>query len=150
MSKRKSRAKARKPVAKAATEQTPKQMVGRGTPPNRSQFSKGQRGNPKGRPKGSRNVRSIIMEAARHPVTATIDGKQRRISKVQATAMQLATRAAGGDPRAVSQLLDWVDEIEIRAAAARPAQFPFEQADLEVLKAVHDRMKLLDLSQPRD
>jgi hypothetical protein len=82
------------------------------------------------------------MEAARDQVTATIDGKQRSISKIQATAMQLATKAAGGDQAAIVRFLDWVDEFERRSAAAKPAEFPFSEADLQVLRAVHERMKL--------
>ena len=85
------------------------------------------------------------MEAAKAPVMATIDGKRRKISKLDATAMQLATKAAGGDPKSVGQFLDWVDEIEARAAAAKPVEFPFTPEDLEVLREVHERMKL---SQP--
>ena len=82
------------------------------------------------------------MEAAKAPVMATIDGKRRKISKLVASAMQLATKAAGGDPKSVGKFLDWVDEIEARAAAAKPAQFPFTPGDVEVLREVHERMKL--------
>jgi hypothetical protein len=81
------------------------------------------------------------MEAARDQVTATIDGKPRKISKIQATAMQLATKAAAGDRAAMGKFLDWMDEIEARAAAARPTQFPLGEADLEVLRAAYERMK---------
>jgi hypothetical protein len=80
------------------------------------------------------------MEAAHGHVTATIDGKKRKISKVQATTMQLATKAAAGDPKAMLKFLDWVDEIEARAAAARPSQYPVSDTDMEVIKAVHDRL----------
>ena len=97
-------------------------------------------GNPRGRPKGSKNLSTLISEAARDQVTATIDGRQRRISKVQATAMQLATKAAAGDPKAMIQFLDWVDEIEARAAAARPAQYPLSEADITVIRAVYARL----------
>jgi adenylosuccinate synthase len=84
------------------------------------------------------------MEAANAEVTATIDGKTRRISKLQATAMQLATKASVGDQAAINRFLDWVDEIETRAAAARPAQFPLEERDVEVLRAAYERMKQCD------
>lgn len=114
--------------------------VGRAKPPKHTQFRKGQSGNMAGRPKGSKNLSTLIMEAARGQVTATIDGKQRKISKVQATTMQLATKAAAGDPKAMLKFLDWVDEIEARAAAARPSQYPVAEADIAVIRAVHDRL----------
>lgn len=90
------------------------------------------------------------MEAARAPVTATINGKLRKISKLQATAMQLATKAAAGDRAAMGKFLDWMDDIETRAAAARPAQFPLSEVDLEVLRAVYERMKKSDPELPKE
>ncbi|MGA7325076.1 MAG: DUF5681 domain-containing protein [Rhodomicrobium sp.] len=124
----------------AAQNTVPK--TGRGNPPKHTQFKKGVSGNKSGRPKGSKNLSTIIMAAARDQVTARIGGKQRRISKLQATAMQLATKAAGGDQAAMGKFLDWVDEIETRAAAAKPAEFPFSEADREVLRAIDERMRL--------
>jgi hypothetical protein len=114
--------------------------VGRAKPPKHTQFKKGESGNKSGRPKGSKNLSTLIMEAAHGQVTATIDGKRRKISKVQATTMQLATKAAAGDPKAMLKFLDWIDEIEARAAAARPSQYPVSAADIEVINAVHDRL----------
>jgi hypothetical protein len=116
--------------------------ISRGNPPKHTQFQKGVSGNKKGRPKGSKNLSTLIMEAARDQVTATIDGKRRKISKLQATAMQLATQAAAGNQAAGNNFLDWVDEVERRSAAAKPAEFPFGEVDLQVLHAVHERMKL--------
>ena len=115
--------------------------VGRGNPPKHTQFRKGTSGNPKGRPKGSKNLSTYLMEAARDQVTATVGGKARRISKIQATAMQLATKAAGGDQGAIAKFLDWMDEIETRAAAAKPSEFPLSAPDIEVLRAMYERMK---------
>jgi uncharacterized protein DUF5681 len=115
--------------------------VGRGNPPKHTQFRKGTSGNPKGRPKGYKNFTTYLMEAARDQVTATVGGRTRKISKIQATAMQLATKAASGDQVAISKFLDWMDEIETRAAAAKPSQFPLSAADIEVLRAMYERMK---------
>jgi hypothetical protein len=81
------------------------------------------------------------MEAARDQVTATVGGRARKISKIQATAMQLATKAAGGDQAAMGRFLDWVDEIETRASAVKPTQFPLSVPDIEVLRAAYERMK---------
>jgi hypothetical protein len=84
------------------------------------------------------------MEAARDQVSATVGGKTRRISKIQATTMQLATKAAGGYQAAMTKFLDWIDEIETRAAAVRPTQFPLSAPDVEVLRAAYERMKQCD------
>ena len=128
-------AKKRKKVSSTA------QKVGRGNPPKHTQFRKGTTGNPKGRPKGSKNLSTYLMEAARDQVSATVGGRTRKISKIQATAMQLATKAAGGDQAAIGKFLDWMDEIETRAAAVKPSQFPLSAPDIEVLRAAYERMK---------
>jgi hypothetical protein len=128
-------AKKRKKVSSTA------QKVGRGNPPKHTQFRKGTTGNPKGRPKGSKNLSTYLMEAARDQVSATVGGKTRKISKIQATAMQLATQAAGGDQAAIGKFLDWMDEIETRAAAVKPSQFPLSAPDIEVLRAAYERIK---------
>jgi hypothetical protein len=115
--------------------------VGRGNPPKHSQFRKGMSGNPGGRPKGSKNLSTYLMDAARDHVTATISGKTRKISKIQATAMQLATKAAAGNQKAIGKFLDWMDEVESRAAAAKPRQFSLSAPDIDVLHAIYERMK---------
>jgi Family of unknown function (DUF5681) len=121
-----------------------------GNPPEETRFQPGSSGNPKGRPKGSKNLSTLMMEAARDQVSATIGGKKRNISKIQATTMQLATKAAGGDHGAMVRFLDWVDEIETRAAASRPTQFPLSEVDLEVLRATYERMKQTESRPPED
>ena len=115
-----------------------------GNPPKHTQFRKGTSGNPRGRPKGSKNLSTYLMEAARDQVTATVGGRTRTISKLQATTMQLATKAAGGDQAATSKLLDWIDEIETRAANVKPSEFPIGEPDIEVIRAVYERMKQCD------
>ena len=142
---KKTKPRAGKKVAKSA-----EYKVGRGKPPKHTQFEKGETGNAGGRPKGRKNLATILKEAARNQVTATIGGKTRKISSLQATALQMATQAAGGKGPMVAKFLDWIDEIESRAAAARPVQFPFSGADLEVLRAIFDRMKQCEPNEARE
>ena len=121
-----------------------------GNPSKHTQFRKGTSGNPRGRPRGSKNLSTYLMEAARDQVTVTVGGRTRTISKLQATTMQLATKAASGDQAAIGRFLDWVDEIETRAANVKPSQFPIGAPDIEVIRAVYERMKHCDPEKKRE
>ena len=61
-----------------------------GNPPKHTQFRKGTSGNPRGRPKGSKNLATYLMEAARDQVSATVGG--RNSSDFEATSDHYATR----------------------------------------------------------
>jgi hypothetical protein len=114
--------------------------IGRGNPPRHTQFKKGTSGNIRGRPKGSKNLSTLVMEAANDTVTATIGGKPRKITTLQASIKQLAVKAAQGDRHAIPKLLSLVDEMERRTAAKAVMPFPFDKRDLEVLHATYLRM----------
>jgi Family of unknown function (DUF5681) len=122
--------------------------VGPGNPPKHRQFRKGTSGNPKGRPKGSKNLRTLLLEAADHPVTVEVGGKQRKLSALQATTFRLAEKAANGDAKSMAEFLDWVDEIQTQAAAAKPPEFPLSEQDVEVLRAAYERMKQCEPETP--
>jgi hypothetical protein len=135
------------PEVKAITGLEPK--IGRGNPPKHTQFPKGTSGNLRGRPRGSKNLRTLVLEAAKQPTMIEIDGKQRRISNLQATTLQLANKAAKGDPKSMAAFLDWVDEIQTQAAREKPAEFPLGEHDVEVLRAVYERLKQCDADKIR-
>lgn len=82
-----------------------------------------------------------MKEAFEAPVVVTINGRPRKITKLHAAAMQLATKAATGDTRSIIKLLDWVDEIEARAAATRPPEYPISETDLKIVRDVHSRLR---------
>jgi Family of unknown function (DUF5681) len=108
-------------------------------------FRKGQSGNPKGRPKGSKSLTTLIMEAARDQVSVEIDGKPRKFSTLQGAVAQLVSKAARGDQKAIVELLDRIDAIEARN---RPSEFPLSQPDVEVLRAAYDRMTQCEPEEP--
>jgi hypothetical protein len=110
-------------------------------------FSKGVSGNPQGRPKGSKNLTTVIMEAARDQISVEIDGKPRRISALQATVAQLASKAARGDQKAMVQFLDRIAEVEGRV---KPSEYPLGEQDVEVLRAAYERMKQCEPDTPAE
>ena len=80
--------------------------VGFGKPPTHSQFRKGQSGNSKGRPRGSRNFLTDLKETLEEPIRVTHHGKAKTVSTQHAALMRLREKALGGDLRAINLLLE--------------------------------------------
>jgi hypothetical protein len=81
------------------------EQVGYRKPPRRTQFKRGQSGNPKGRPRGSRNFRTDVKSTLNQVVKVKDAGKARKISAQEAALLRLRERALNGNPRALDRLL---------------------------------------------
>ena len=79
--------------------------IGYGKPPKHTQFSKGQSGNPNGRPKGSRNFKTDVKAALQMPVQINSGGRQRKVSSQEAAILRLRGMALNGDLRALLSYL---------------------------------------------
>ena len=74
---------------------------GKGKTDPKSWWKKGARSpNPKGRPKGSKNQKTLYKEAFETKITVTMDGKQKTMSKKELGYHQVAQKAANGDIKA--------------------------------------------------
>jgi hypothetical protein len=122
------------------TEKKRDYEVGRGKPPVHTRFKKGQSGNPRGpRPK---NLPALLIEALNEPVTATIDGERREITKREAVVTQLVNKSAAADLRATKMLVDMLNDAEKKAGVAPPPQpAPFAPADEEVMATFIARLR---------
>src|SRR5262249_37801101 len=80
--------------------------VGYKKPPRHTRFKPGTSGNTKGRPKGAKNFATVIEKELCARVEVTENGKRKRITKKEAIAKQTVNRAAAGDPKATSILLN--------------------------------------------
>lgn len=96
---------------------TGKYTVGYGKPPVATRFKKGESGNPKGRAKGSKNVSTMVLEALSEQVVIVVDGRRRKVSKLEAGFMQQANKAAAGDAKAVKLMVDILASSDLREAA---------------------------------
>jgi len=88
--------------------------VGYKKPPKQSQFKKGQSGNPRGRPSGKKNVRTIFNDALNETVPIVENGRRRKIGKGEAMFKQLANRAAQGDLKATQIILRYLPALDRR------------------------------------
>jgi hypothetical protein len=82
--------------------------VGYGKPPASGRFAKGQSGNPKGRPKGSKNLATIVLRESRQPVRVNGPRGSRLVTKLEATVMLLGNQAVQGDLRAQREFISLV------------------------------------------
>ncbi len=95
--------------ARPAEEQVskPDYNVGYGKPPRHSQFKKGRSGNPKGRPKGSKNFDTIVLEAMQKRVKVRTASGVRTMSSAEALMMKSMEAATKGDRRMIEKLFAW-------------------------------------------
>jgi hypothetical protein len=85
--------------------------VGYGSPPIYSQWQKGQSGNPKGRKKGHRNLRTDLADELGKTVAVTENGVRRTITKQQALVAKLINGSIQGDPRLSLALLRLLNNL---------------------------------------
>ena len=114
--------------------------VGYAKPPKSTQFKKGASGNPKGRPKGSKNLTSIFLKESSQRINVNGPRGTRKVTKLEAAAMQLSNKAAQGDLRAMRELLPWVQRSEV-AIAAQPGPEYTPEADQKMMQSILKRMK---------
>jgi hypothetical protein len=97
-------------------------QIGYGKPQRGCGFKKGESGNPRGRPPGSRNLTTLLNDALNETVTITENGRRRRITKREAVIKQLVNKSASAEARSLKILLDLMLNLEARArsSAARP------------------------------
>ena len=73
-------------------------------PPRAGQFKKGSSGNPKGRPKGSGNFKTDLLQVMGQTVFITENGQRRAVSGRKAVALRLLHHALQGDAKALANL----------------------------------------------
>jgi Family of unknown function (DUF5681) len=90
--------------------------VGYQKPPTKHQFKKGQSGNPKGRPKGSKNMKTMFEEVLRQPVVVRQGDRQKSVPTMQAAVMAMTTQAMRGNTKAFELVLKGADKCQLLAS----------------------------------
>ena len=97
--------------------------VGYGKPPKEHQFRKGQSGNPKGRPKGSRSMQTIITDKLNERVAYTQNGQRKTATRREVFSERLINDAMIGKPNAVNKLLQLEADVSAEKESSG-AQLP--------------------------
>jgi hypothetical protein len=114
-------------------------------PPRKGQFRPGQSGNPRGRPKNSRNLKTYVGELLSATIPVIEDGKTKKIPRAKAIAIQLVNLAAKGDPKGLAAVMNLTREFD--GAIAEGRQIALSRAeDVAVLEGMIARMRAGDLA----
>jgi hypothetical protein len=123
------------------TDGKPPSQVGYCKAPKHRQFVKGKSGNPRGRPKGSRNFATVLQDELKRRVPVTEDGKRKKITKREATAKQLANKAASGDLKAIPIVLNETRAYENAGAVDASTTEIVTPEDQAVMESIVRRIR---------
>jgi Family of unknown function (DUF5681) len=79
--------------------------VGFGRPPAASRFKRGVSGNPKGRPKNSKNLKTLIRQALTAPISVQEGSHSRRVSKIEGVVLRQLQGALKGNDRSAMAII---------------------------------------------
>src|SRR5215468_8099549 len=113
--------------------------VGYGKPPPHTRFVKGQSGNPRGRPPGAKNMKTLLTKALNQLVVVTDHGGRRKVSKREAIVTQLVNRSAKADFKAIQILLGMLREIE-GDTDPHSVDPTFTEADEQIIQRIRARL----------
>lgn len=103
-------------------------------PPKSGQFKPGQSGNPKGRPKGSKNTYKLLDEILNEKVQIVKNGNPIKIPKKLAMLLQAANKAAKGDLKALQILIPLMIEADNKNEELAKVAATIHQDDITIVK----------------
>jgi hypothetical protein len=114
--------------------------VGNCKPPKHTQFQPGKSGNPNGRPKGSKNLASVVLREGRKKVRINGPNGSRSVTKIEAAVLQLANSAAQGNTAAQRHFFALLQTSE-ESSNRGDAQTSVNECDLTVIQSILRRVQ---------
>lgn len=114
--------------------------VGYRKPPRHTRFKPGTSGNPRGRPKDAKGLKTIVRETMTAKVPVRTAGGEKKMSRMEAVLHKTVELGMKGNPRALMQIISLYASAVPEAAQPVSSQHPEELsvtdlAMLEELKA---------------
>jgi hypothetical protein len=114
--------------------------VGYGKPPVHTRFQKGESGNPKGRPRGMKNMSTLLSTALNASIVVVANGRRKKITKREAIVTQLVNKSAAADLKATQIVLALLRDLECQADDPAGAAV-LTEADQEIIRRIQARLR---------
>jgi hypothetical protein len=115
--------------------------VGFKKPPVQSRFRKGCSGNPKGRPKGTKNLRTDLIEVLQERIMVTEGDRKVSMPKQRALVKTLVAKSLKGDSRSITTLLNTMSRAVGFANTADDIEQPLDANEQELMAVLKARLQ---------
>ena len=115
--------------------------VGYKKPPMQTRFKAGRSGNPRGRPKGTKNLKTDLIEELREKVVVREGDQSQKISKQRALLKSVVNRAIKGDARATAIALSAMMRLLDTGEGAPNVEDGLVDDELAILRAFEERAR---------
>src|SRR5436190_251022 len=110
-----------------------KHDVGYGKPPKQAQFKKGTSGNPHGRPKGTKNLKTLIKRELEGSITVEQNGQKRKLRRKELLVKGLVNDALKGRDRPRETILGMVERTEMTEESRIETDAELSEHDAQIL-----------------
>ena len=124
-----------------AADQEGNYEVGYGKPPRHTRFPKGRSGNPAGRPRGKKNLATLLSDALDQKIIVVESGRRKKISKREAIVTQLVNKSASADLKATQIVLAMLRDVETRADSGCADIGSLTEADRQIIQRIQARIR---------
>jgi Family of unknown function (DUF5681) len=114
--------------------------VGYCRPPAAHRFKQGNKANPKGRKKGSRNRKVVVQDVLFEAVTVREGGKIRQMSALEAVLKKVLSKALAGDNKAALTIIGIAQKEGILTPEQEQVVEDLSESDLAIMEDVRRRL----------
>ena len=116
--------------------------VGYGKPPKASRFKSGTSGNAKGRPKGSKNLKTLIRRALTSTIAIQEGSRTRWVSKIEGVVLRQIQDALKGNDRAAMAVIKMASQMGLlEDPDNNPVETGLSASDERILAELFTRQK---------
>jgi len=107
--------------------------AGYGRPPVASRFKPGKSGNPKGRPKGAKNLKTLIREAMIASIPIQEGEKTRRVTRLEGVVLRQIQSALRGNDKSAMAVLKMALQLGFLQDSSESGEINLSSEDERIL-----------------